>query len=287
LVQVYHASGVRELRFLRSRLRFGRRRLASYLREGPVVLFSWLAARSATRILVLSEFTRSVFVSEHGAEADRVVRVSGGVDVELFTPADGVAAARARLGIADAETLLLTVRRLVPRMGLEELLRAFALLPPENLRLAVVGTGALEGDLRLLSRQLCVDDRVLFLGSVGEEELRDWYRAPDLFVLPTLADEGFGMVTAEALASGTPVVGTPVGATPELLEPLDPRLVAGGSDASSLAAAIRRGLALATDELRGRCRDYACAQLSWEHSILAWEAAISEAVAASDKLDRV
>ena len=81
-----------------------------------------------------------------------------------------------------------------------------------------------------------------------ESELRDWYRAADLVVLPTVAYEGFGMVTAEALATGTPVVGTPVGATPELLEPLDPRLVAAGSDPDALAAAIRNAFTFADTE---------------------------------------
>ena len=92
------------------------------------------------------------------------------------------------------------------------------------------------------------------VGRVSDEELQEWHRAADLFVLPTVAYEGFGLVTAEALASGTPVVGTPVGATPELLVPLDARLVSRGTDAPALAEAMRTGLALATPELRERCR---------------------------------
>ena len=62
------------------------------------------------------------------------------------------------------------------------------------------------------------------------------------------------MATIEALASGTPVVGTPVGATPELLAPLDARLLAPGTSAADLDDAIRAGLALLTPELRERCR---------------------------------
>jgi glycosyltransferase involved in cell wall biosynthesis len=277
LVRVYHASGVRELRFLRSRLPFGRRRLSTYLREPLLVLLTRIAARSAARILVLSEFTRSVFLAEHPQEAQRVRRVSGGVDANWFSPGDGLPSARARLGIANTTRLLLTVRRFVPRMGLEELLHAAAeLSADQDFRLALVGGGVLEAKLRRLSARLGLGDRVLFVGKVPDDELRNWYRAADLFVLPTLAEEGFGLVTAEALATGTPVVGTPIGATPELLTPLDPQLIAEGTDPGALAAAIRRGLALTSDGLRRRCRDYACARLAWERVIPAWEEALTE-----------
>src|SRR5206468_2298455 len=83
------------------------------------------------------------------------------------------------------------------------------------------------------------------------------YASADLFVLPTQALEGFGLVTLEALACGTPVVGTPVGATPGLLTPLDGALVTDGPRADELAAAIVRALGrpdLAA--LRRRCREY-------------------------------
>jgi glycosyltransferase involved in cell wall biosynthesis len=144
-----------------------------------------------------------------------------------------------------------------------------------------VGGGTLEKKLHHLAVSLGIDDHVQFVGKIADDELRDWYRAADLFVLPTLAEEGFGMVTAEALSAGTAVVGTAIGATPELLAPLDPRLIADGTDPAALAAAIRRGLALATDEFRRRCREYACSQLSWEKTLPGWEQALLEAAGAA------
>ena len=279
-VRVYHASGIRELRFLRSRLPHSRRRVATYLREPPLALFGRIAAASATRTFVLSDFTRAVFLAEHPGRGHRLRRVSAGVDVDWFSPGDGRSAARARLGLGEPMQLLLSVRRFVPRMGLEELLYALTRLrATRDVRLALVGRGELEADLRRLSAALGLGDSVQFVGSVSDDALRDWYRAADLFVLPTLAEEGFGMVTAEALSSGTPVVGTPIGATPELLEPLDPRFVSDGTDAAALGTAIDRGLDLATDDVRGRCRAYACAMLSWNVAIRRWEEALAEAAA--------
>lgn len=278
LALVHHASALLELRFLRGRLRLGPRRLATYALDPLLAGLERRAARRASCVLALSEFGRDLLIGRHPGVAPRVRLVSGGVDTERFAPGEGQEAARARLGIERDLPLLLTVRRLEPRMGLEQLLRAAALLRPRSdLLLAVAGEGTLALPLRELAERLGLGQRVRFLGRVPDEELALWYRAADLFVLPTAAYEGFGMVTAEALASGTPVLGTPVGATPELLRPLEPRLVAPGTDAASLARAVDGVLRLSTPELRLRCRAYACERFAWDVVIEGWERALSEA----------
>jgi glycosyltransferase involved in cell wall biosynthesis len=85
------------------------------------------------------------------------------------------------------------------------------------------------------------------LGRVSDEDLVRWYRSADLVVLPTQELEGFGLATAEALASGTPVLGTPAGATPELLTDLDPGLVAADVTPDAIADAV---IAMTSDRTR-------------------------------------
>jgi hypothetical protein len=80
---------------------------------------------------------------------------------------------------------------------------------------------------------------VQLLGFVPEGQLAKYYQASDLVVMPTLQLEGFGLVTVEALACGTPVMGTPVGAIPEVLRTVDPLLVTEGTDGVSLANTLR------------------------------------------------
>ncbi len=277
LVFVYHSATARELRTLRPRFPF-RSRVTSYGLAPVIGLLERMVVRRSARILLLSEFTRSLFMLDHAAHADRVRLVRGAADVNSFDPGDGLEAARKRLGIDGGATLLVTVRRLDPRMGLDLLLHALRLLNDERpVDLAIIGSGMLEKPLRHLRTELRLEDRVRLLGSVGDDRLRDWYRAADLFVLPSTAFECFGMVTAESLASGTPVVGTRVGATPELLEGLDPRLLVGSPDPQALAETIRCGLELAGPELRSRCREYALAKFNWESQIGVWEAAMTEA----------
>lgn len=277
LVFVYHASGPRELRFMRSRLPWGRERCVAYVNEPINAALQQAAVRRSARILVLSEYSRSLLIADHPHQGGKIRAVFGGVDTSSFHPADGMHAARDQLGLDPGRRLLLTVRRAEPRMGIEQLLRAFRLLPDDDLDLAVVGGGLLTNELRRLSSELGINGRVRFVGQVGEDALRDWYRAADLFVLPTVAYEGFGMVTAEALASGTPVVGTAVGATPELLEPLDGRLVAASPEPDSLAVAIGNALAFVDEDFRARCRAYAVARFDWDGVTNIWEAALSEA----------
>ena len=285
LVYVYHASHPRELRFMRPRLPWGRERLVAYPNELICRLLERAAVRRSARIFILSEYSRSLLSTDHPGHAGKARLLSGGVDTDSFCPADGMRAARTRLGVDPTRRMLVTVRRAEPRMGLEQLLRAITLLD-DDVALAVIGGGLLSDELHQLSSALGLDGRVRFVGRVEEDELHDWYRAADLFVLPTVAYEGFGMVTVEALASGTPVVGTPVGATPELLEPLDPRLVARGADVASLTAAIRAALNFTDTGLRVRCRDYALAHFDWETVVTQWERALAMVVESAGRAGR-
>jgi glycosyltransferase involved in cell wall biosynthesis len=100
-------------------------------------------------------------------------------------------------------------------------------------------------------------------------------------VLPTIAYEGFGMVTAEALACGTPVVATPVGATSEILTPLDGGLMAESVNARSLASAIERALARTDMAFRAACHAYARDHFAWDIIIGRWESALEELQAAT------
>ena len=277
LVLVFHASVPREIRFFRPRLGWGRDRLVAYVNEPITTVLERKAVGDAARILVLSQFSRSLLATDRPRHAAKTWLVSGGVDCDAFSPADGMRAARARLGLDPARRLLVTVRRAEPRMGIEELLRAVCLLDDPGIDLIVAGGGLLEREHSRLAGEIGLAGRVRFLGRIDERDLRDLYRAADLFVLPTVAYEGFGMVTVEALASGTPVVGTPVGATPELLAPLSSRLVAGGSDPASLARAIRSALALVDDDFRARCRAYAVERFDWRKAIVEWERVLSDA----------
>jgi glycosyltransferase involved in cell wall biosynthesis len=226
-----------------------------------------LSLRGSRRVIVLSRYSRDEVIEDFGIAAERVDLVPGGVDLDRFRPGDR-RAARARLKLPADRRILLTVRRLVPRMGLHSLLSAMpAVLHafPDTL-LVVGGTGPLAATLRERTLQLGLEERVRFVGFIPDGELPAYYQAADYFVLPTRALEGFGLPTLEAFACGTPVLGTPVGATPELLAEVDRALILPGVAPRDLAAGILTALRApdrpsCTPE---RLRAFVESRFSWE-----------------------
>jgi len=281
LVFVYHSSVIRELRLFHGALGGGSlRRQATSLVEPALELLERVTVARAARTLVLSEYSRTLVTGDHPARSEAVRRVSGGVDTDDFAPSTDRATTRSQLGVSNERPLIVVARRLGPSLGLESVLEAFARVHASPApTLTVVGDGPLRRPLEALAERLGVAASVRFIGFPPPERLRAWYQAADLFVMSPAPHEGFGLATLEALASGTPVVGGPRGATPEILRPLDQRLVAHGSDAEALAAAMSEVLALADADLRRRCRDYAVDHYDWNVAGSAWEQALTEALA--------
>jgi glycosyltransferase involved in cell wall biosynthesis len=192
------------------------------------------------RIFVLSEFFERYVRASYGLRSPQLCRVSGGVDFARFRPALDRGSALRALGMPTHGPLLLSVRRLAPRMGLDRLIDAMPAVVKRfrQARLVIGGDGPEKQFLQEKIAQLKLGSHVRLIGFIPDADLAKWYQAADLFVLPTVALEGFGLVTAEALACGTPVVGTPVGATPEILGPLDQRLLADDATPRALSKAI-------------------------------------------------
>jgi len=251
------------------------------------VALLWMIERACLRradlIHVLSDFSAEQLWKLYRVPRDRIVRIPGAAATERFRPATDREAVRHALGLPAGRPVLITVRNLEARMGLDLLLRALAIvrLQVPGALLLIGGEGSLRPDLEALVRGLELDEHVRFLGFVPDESLPLYYQAADLFVLPTRALEGFGLVTVEALACGTPVLGTPVGATPEILLPLSPSLVFRGLAPDVMAEDIRRFLEAkerdpeAAAALRQACRRHAEAHYGWDRAIALLEGALA------------
>ena len=203
------------------------------------------------RILVFSRISTDLLRSHH-PHAPAPQQLTPGVDLERFRPAGDPAALRRRLGWPEQGLCLFTVRRLVPRMGLDLLLEAFALLTADHptARLFIGGTGPLAEPLRTRAAELGLSRRVRFLGYVPDCDLAAAFAAADLVVMPTAHLEGLGLVTLEAMACGTPVAATPVGGNVELLTPFDPALLASETTSRALAMTLAPLLELGPPGLR-------------------------------------
>lgn len=195
---------------------------------------------AAGRILVVSEDLGRVAVRDYDADPARIRAIPNGCDATIFHPRDRNEA-RAALGIdADAE-LVVYVGRLVPEKGLRELLDAMATLAPQRpkLQLALVGEGPMRAEL---DAKVAADPtlRVHLPGAQGPHEVARWMAASDLVTLPSYS-EGHPNVLVEALACGRPVVATPVGGIPEVVD-ADCGLLVAARDPVALAAGLRDAL---------------------------------------------
>ncbi len=155
----------------------------------------------------------------------RPIVLPNGVDTRFFAFAP----------LERREAFVLYVGRLGYRKGLERLLDAFARLRRDDLHLVLLGEGPLRRRLARRAQTLGIADRVVFPGFADRQGVRDWLQRAACLV--HAADyEGFPLVLLEAMACGTPIVTTPIGALADL--PPRPPLLVAQPDPESLAAAI-------------------------------------------------
>jgi glycosyltransferase involved in cell wall biosynthesis len=205
-----------------------------------------ILARAADRVIAACPQDELDLRRLYGVSAARLSRAPCGVDVQALRPGDRLAARR-RLGLPADEFVVLQLGRMVPRKGVDNVVRAMALCegsdPARRARLIVVGGDSRVPDesatpeigrLRRLAQTLGIAAQVHFTGRRDRDELRDYYLAADVFVT-TPWYEPFGITPLEAMACGTPVIGSRVGGightvvdgvTGYLVPPRDPTTLA-------------------------------------------------------------
>lgn len=184
-----------------------------------------------------------------------------GIDTETFSPAADRAALRARLGLPDG-LVIGCYGRIREQKGtgdfVEAMLRLLPRLPGATALVMGRATESHGAYLERLGRRVAeagLADRLRFLPEVPVDAMPDWYRVLDLYVAPQRW-EGFGLTPLEAMACGTPVVATRVGAFDELVDPGVTGLLVEPGDPQALAAAARQVLAdpAELDAMRGAAR---------------------------------
>jgi D-inositol-3-phosphate glycosyltransferase len=218
--------------------------------------------READAIVAECPQDRADLARLYGADVDRMPVVPCGIDPGQFTPMNRREARRA-IGLSPNAFIVLQLGRLVPRKGVENVVRAMALLPRSiDPQLLVVGGESDAPDeqatpeigrLRGIARGLGIDDLVTFAGRKPHDALRAYYTAADVFVT-TPWYEPFGITPLEAMACATPVIGSAVGGiqytvvdgvTGFLVPPNDPRSLADHLQYLQANPAMARALGLA------------------------------------------
>ena len=210
---------------------------------GPFRHVDRLMMRHSRKVIAISDAVRTFHV-EAGLPAQKLVTIHYGLDTIPTAPSE---LTPEQAGIPADAPLLLAVGRLIEQKDHATLLDAFALVHERRpgARLAILGWGRLEGELKAQRSRLGLDEAVLLPGRV---EPAAWLQRADIFV-HTSRWEGFGIVLLEAMLAGLPVVATRVSAVPEIVVDGATGLLVEPGDKTGLANAIGR---LLDDPARGR-----------------------------------
>ncbi len=220
---------------------------------GPRRMIRWAAQRAAKSITVCEALRSSM--ADLGIDAERIVALRNGVDLERFSPVDR-AEQRAALGLNGFT--LMSVGYLIPRKAHHLIIEALPALP--DTRLLIAGEGPEKENLTRLAQELGVANHVTMLGALPQTELRNYYGAVDALVLAS-SREGWANVLLESMACGTPVVASNVWGTPEV--------VASPAAGVLMEERTARGVAQAVERLRAHYPQHAATRayaegFSWD-----------------------
>ncbi len=219
------------------------------------------------RFIVLSKAFGNVLHQKYQIPWEKIHVIPGGVDINRFKPDLSITEARTKLGWSCERPTIFTSRRLVHRVGVDKLLTAIAQIKPKipDIYLAIAGRGPLQDSLEQIVTELGLENNVKFLGFLPDELLPVAYQAADLSIMPSQSFEGFGLAIVESLACGTPVICTPVGGMPEILEPFSPDLITDSIQVNAIAKKLEQ---VFSGEIikpsREECREYAVNNFDWD-----------------------
>jgi glycosyltransferase involved in cell wall biosynthesis len=185
--------------------------------------------RLADRIICDCEDTKRVLIERYAVAPDKISVVYCAVDTGRFHPTE----------LPKQPDLAVYIGRIEKRKGIDFLIRSMPLVREQipGVRLLVGGKGSYLEKMKLLVRELKLEENVTFLGFVPDDQLNALYNSAQCAVVPSVF-EGFGITVIEALAAGTRVVGTDVDGIREILQSGDFGRLAPYGDERALARAI-------------------------------------------------
>lgn len=238
-------------------------------------------ADSVDLFLGCSRFVASHLKAMLPDAAHKVSHVYNGVDINQFQPfwlhPQKRAAMRKSLNLGDEKTFLY-VGRLVENKGIEVLLKAFRQVLKAGIskvKLVVCGGSGYSKDnvtpfvQRLHDLAAPVKSSVFFTGYVAHKDIHDYYLAADWTVIPSLVEEGFGVISIESLACGVPVLTFASGALTEIVRDNENGFVAAEPTVEKLSEKLTQAARDASSESLGRSgRRMVEQKFTWERIVV-------------------
>ncbi len=199
-------------------------------------LLEIICLKMCDRIITVSQFDQQEIIAYHGnSYSKKTTIIPIGIDLLKYSPVENKAILRKNLNIPTKKNIFVTFRRLEQRMGLERLIEAFSKIKDiESSVLYIGGKGSLKEVLEDKISALDIEKYVKLLGFIEEDKKISYLQCADFCIMPTEELEGFGILTLEALACNTPVIGTPIGGIAEVLNPLGQEFLTRDNSANAI-----------------------------------------------------
>lgn len=171
---------------------------------------------------------------------EKIVVIPNGIDIKEYDINLSKEKCRDILKLPQDKKIILFVGSIAPHKGPDVLLKAISKIEKNmrDIKLVFVGTGVMVNELKILSEKLGIKKIVDFVGFVDGYKKVMYYKSSDIFVLPTIESEMFGIVNLEAMACGIPVVASRIGGIPDLVNDGENGLLVHPNDVDSLSDAI-------------------------------------------------
>jgi glycosyltransferase involved in cell wall biosynthesis len=271
IIYVFHSPSHKEYLLNNNSVPQWKKLIQTYLRK-------WIEGfciKRAQKVITLSCYMADMAKTIHGIPGKRIFINPGGVDLISFHPKQDRKRLKDKLDLPPGRIHLLTIRNLDYRMGLDNLLKAIKILNSKQpeFHLTIGGEGQERKNLEIMVRTLGLSQVVTLTGFIPLDKLVSYYAAADFFILPTRKLEGFGLVTPESMACGTPVLGTPVGGTIEILSGFNPEFLFKDTSPEAMVDGIQHAVneyyydKRKYKSLRQRCRKYVEERYSWDRHV--------------------
>lgn len=194
----------------------------------------------ADKIITLSQSFKDILIDKYNVDESKIIVIPGGADTRVFNLPISKEEARIKLGYPLDRKIILVVRRLIKRTGIDNLIKAINIVKKHHpdVLVLIAGEGTQKDYLANLINRLDLNKNIKFIGYVPQKTLPTVYKASDFTVVPSIDYEGFGISVIESLASGSPVLVTPIGGLPEIITPFSKDLVLENIRVSSLISKL-------------------------------------------------
>jgi len=169
----------------------------------------------------------------------KVFTVYNGIDEGLFRPRKGRAKILKKYGIGPGSKIMLAAARIEKEKGIQFCISALGALPKfGDAKLIIVGSGSYLPQLKRMALEAGLEKEVIFAGPVRQKELSDYFNACDVFLNPTLRQNGYDLTIIEAMSCGKPVIVSDIGSNPTAVEDGKDGVLVPIKNSSELANAI-------------------------------------------------